>query len=254
MAEITADAMQQFGNALSIYREWENAWLTPVLRSVHEHRFPEARTALAAAVAALPTADLPPEVREACGYLLAYMHCRVDWHPGSRGYTRQDYAAMLERFEPPADSAFAEGVRRMYLAFIRSNGTSDGFDALTRAEIDALLAGLPERLSAPAWQQLARWAYEHGDAEILERAYEIFLEFPGQTMGQAKWQRVALMHGLMRGTATREDVRAYLALLQLRPQLREFRNEFLPRAIDLGLVDADLERELAEKEEEVGMG
>ncbi|MCB1187768.1 hypothetical protein KDL29_11435 [bacterium] len=248
MQDVAGNEGQLLAQSHTTFQAWRAQWIVPVTLAVYDHRFDEARAMLAAAQAELASAELPEDVREALAYLIILTDCRVEWHPDSRGYTKQDYEAVLASLDTPAKSFLADCMRRSYLVFIRSNGTSDSHDELTRAELEELLAPLPEHLSTPAWQQLARWAYEHNDMEILERAYEVFLELPGNTMAQAKWQRVSLMHGLLSGSATAADVRSYLALLHLRPQLREFRNEFWPKCLELGLVDAGLETMLVQRE------
>lgn len=242
-----------FSRSFAAYHHWKTTWVSPAVRAVDRHSFEEATARLEAARTELEHSGLADDVREALGYLFLYMHCRINWHPDCLGYTQQDYDAMLARFRPPALSELGDCIRRNLLLLIRCNGTFDSYDTLTLAEVEELLEPLPDRLAGPAWQQLARWAFERGEAGILARAYEAFLEYPG-SLSQAKWQRVNLMHRLMNRTATSRDVLDYLSLLNLRPQLREFRNEFLPLCHEQGLVDADVAELLAEREAAVGMG
>ena len=64
-------------------------------------------------------------------------------------------------------------------------------------------------------------------------------------MGQAKWQRVNIMHLLLTGRAERRDVEETIATLQILPQLNEFRDRIWPKCIEAGLVDGELEAQLA---------
>ena len=236
---------------LGPYRKWRKQWIDVISPAINNHKFDDAREMLAAARESARSSEHAEELREAMEYLVDFTECRVNWHPDSHGYGQRVYDEKIRRFSRPARGRLGDCIRRMYLVYIRCNGTSDTFDNLTKGEIEEILEPLPERMSGPAWQQIARWAFEHNELETLERAFEMFLIYPGEEMGQAKWQRVNLMYQLLSGKATRRDVYESIILLELKPQLREFKTEFWPRCIAMGLVDSELEQLLAGREAEI---
>ncbi|MBN2082745.1 hypothetical protein JW859_11155 [bacterium] len=162
------------------------------------------------------------------------------------------FAEFRKRFSQTQAFARAELQRwRMYL-LLRCEEDQDGFAALPREIVDEIISLHPDVEADPViWQSLAMWAFKHNERDILERAYEVMLTHPSQTLGQAKWLRVNLLYRLVAGTATREDVEAVVYSQQVKPQLLEFIGQIWPRCQAAGLVDAELTALLNMKREEI---
>ncbi len=244
-------AVDPLAHSLALYNEWKATWGSPVLHAAYTLKFDEGMKLLAAAKSNSELSTLPEDVSEGISYYVVYLTCRLEWDPRSKGYSKEDYDAVISELNIPAKTKFGEYIRNASLVQFRCNGSSDGFDELTKEEVDKMLSQVPPVMSEPVWHHLARWAFERRDIVILEQAFEHFLLNPPQVMGQARWQRVNMMYQLVSGKATRRDLEESIRVLEIRPQLLGFKETIWPECVKLGLVDAELEEMLAKKEAEV---
>ncbi|MCB1221785.1 MAG: hypothetical protein H7A35_08015 [Planctomycetales bacterium] len=244
----------QFEQDFAVYEAWQEKWIRPVTKAVFNHSFGEAEHLLDAARTEIASGRLSSNLRAALVYPLELAYCRVYWHDVRGGFTQRQYEELIDRLSIPSQSSIAEYARRLHLVAIRCICSDKAYEQPSKAELEELLAPLPDKLSIRAWQEVALWAFRNNELEVLERAFEVFLINPPSLLGQARWQRVNLMYQLLSGKATRRDVYESLILLEIRPQLSEFRRNFWPKCVELGLVDNELEELLEQKSQQIMSG
>ncbi|MCB1219704.1 MAG: hypothetical protein H7A35_11615 [Planctomycetales bacterium] len=103
------------------------------------------------------------------------------------------------------------------------------------------------------WLAISRWVFLQGYADILEEALGEVTVLPGPYMQREIWQRINLMHQITRGKVTRLDVLEYLKLINMVPQLEEFREDLVPRLELAGLWDKELEGLLSDAVAKLGV-
>jgi|GEM_PF-1362676 len=234
------------------YHEWVRQWGKPVLAAIYRQDPVEGKLRLDEAQAALEECTLPEEQLEALTLSLTWFEYNLRRIGADADISEQCYLDTRAILLTRQSTDGGELQRRRLLLVLRCEGDADGIEPLGRAEVDELLRPLTRAdEDHMLWHALALWAFLHGDGEIMRRAYAAQLTNPSATMGQAKWRRVHLMHRLLEGSATREDVHAAIRSQQVRPQLLEFLNHIWPRCRAAGLDDEDLRAMLAIKAKEI---
>jgi len=230
------------------YQEWTRTWAQPVVDAIYANDPQAGLSRIADARAALVSSELTPAQQEC-------MQLSLDWYEFNLKQIgehlqrqRLNFERMVEHLNNPGQTPQGICQRQRLMLALRCEGDANGFRTFTRKEVDEQLAAIPDSdKDNMVWQSLGLWAFRHRDKELLANAYELMLTQPSITLGQAKWQRVHLMHGLVLGTATRQDVLETVKSLAVLPQLDEFENLVWPRCIEAGLVDEELEQLLKEK-------
>jgi hypothetical protein len=235
------------------YQDWTNNWSRQIVSAIYGNHPIRCRELLAKARASLDFGELPAEQAAAVRLALDWYEfniCRMETNEAEA--VVRLFAEFRRRFSLTQNYARAELQRwRMYL-LLRCEEDQEGGEALSREIVDEIISLHPDVESDPViWQSLALWAFKHDEREILERAYEVMLVHPSQTMGQAKWLRVNLLYRLANGTATREDIEAVIYSQQVKPQLLEFVCHIWPHCQATGLVDEELTALLNMKRAEI---
>jgi hypothetical protein len=203
-----------------------------------------ARASLAKAWDALLADDsLDDDSRRALEYvLLHYDYSLVDHFFESDAASGEQftktYAAIAER--PPLGPV-SDVSQATYQVIMLGSGTRRGFIRLTEPEVDALWSRIPEPAQTPnLWYYIVAWAFFNNNLKYLELA----LAFQTvQTTGWNDdyfWLRTNLMYLLVDGRAERLDVEKTLKGYKHPRDLVDFRNLFLKRCEDAGLMDAGL--------------
>jgi hypothetical protein len=131
-------------------------------------------------------------------------------------------------------------------------GTRRQFMTASEAEIDALLARIPEHARTPnLYYYLVAWAFFNNNLRYLELAFTDQMVRTTGWLDEYYWQRTNLMYLLASGRATVNDVRETIQRYRHPRQIVDFRNLFLARVEQAGLWDAKLGRLLAEREAEL---
>ncbi|MBN2081456.1 hypothetical protein JW859_04520 [bacterium] len=245
-------SQQELAEWRRLNNEWMEQWSHPVYRAIYLGEYDEAQAALKRAEAELAAGRLPADVAEAQQYNLVFTACRLHWDDvAGDGYDQDDYDRVMAELSQPAATEFGEGMRLSTYIRIKINGVFDGFDTLTGAECRSIIQRLPDYLLPPVVHQIAKLAFVQNDVELLGAALGELTINPMQRLGQATWQRANMLYQLLAGKATRRDVAETIKTLTVRPQLVDFHDTIWPACRAAGLVDADLEQLLAEREAEV---
>ncbi len=232
---------------LELERTWRSQWLLPITHALYEQDYDQAQHLLQLAEEALPLSDLPADVREALGYYLKFSVYHLDWQRDPALWNAQSYAESMRFFEAPAKTAFGDRERLLRWITIRCVADQDKFDPLTRQEITGLLERMRDDPELNyVMHYIATWAFIQRDVELMELAFTEHLINPSSMLGGAKWQRINLMYQLLQNKATRRDVEETLSTIKIRPQLLEFTDLLWPVCAAQGLIDAELERQLAD--------
>jgi len=238
-----------------VYNAWSDQWTQPVIKAIYVGQYDLARELMAQAEAEFAANRLPAAVAEGQKYNMLYTVCRLNWDPTVSGnednYSQDSYNEVMAQLSQPAATEFGEAMRLAIYVRIKVNGVFDGFDTLTGEECRSIIQRLPEHLLPPVVHQIAKLAFMQKDVELLGAALGELTINPLQVLGQATWQRANIMYQLLAGKASRRDVEETIKTLAVRPQLVEFYDTIWPACRAAGLVNAELERQLAEQEAEV---
>jgi len=225
--------------------EWHKLLIEPIRQALYANIRPDAKRAHQNALVRVPDLGLSDDVQEAIHYVLMWYGFVISIQGQPLDYCRQRFAEVAAKFSHEAESDYGDLQRRRTLTVLRCTGRLYGLDDMSRPELDELISGMPgvdedEFL----WHNIAGWAFAVGEADLLEKAYEVLLTRPSNLLGSAKWQRVNMMLQLVNGKATRKDIKESLKEMVVLPQVLEFRRQIWPVCIEKGLVDAELEAEL----------
>lgn len=139
-----------------------------------------------------------------------------------------------------------------YFVILLGSGTRRGFVSMEEAEVDALWQRIPEDAQTPnLWYYIVAWAYWHRNLKYLE------LALAHQTVTTTGWQddyfwlRTNLMYLLVDGRATRLDIEKTIKGYTHPRDIADFRNLFLARCEEDGLMDSAMHALLEQREAEL---
>jgi hypothetical protein len=234
---------------------WYNEHCRPINVQAYTGDEAGARAALARAWSVLQAdAALDADQQRALEYmLLAYDYTLVDHFSDSDAARGEQFGTTCAAFaaRPPAGplSDVAQAVNQVIML---GSGTRRGFIRMTEPEVDALWARIPSHAQTPnLWYYIVAWAYHHNNLRYLELAME------RQTVETTGWQddyfwlRTNFMYLLVEGRATRLDVEKTLRGYVHPHNFVDFRNMFLGRCEQAGLMDAELYLLLDQREAEL---
>lgn len=234
--------------------EWHEEHCQRIVDALFEGREERARQALAACWAALPQAGgISDDARRSLEYALLEYELSIcnSFH---------DAAVVAEQFSrsypaianlPPVGPE-SDIVQAKTIVGLIGVGTRRGFIKASEAEVEGLLARIPEEFQTPnVWYYLAAWAFFNNNLKYLELAMERqTLETTGW-LDDYYWMRTNLMYLLVDGRASRLDVEKTIKGYRHPLHIRDFHNLFRARCEAAGLMDADLYALLAEREREL---
>jgi hypothetical protein len=189
--------------------------------------------------------DLSPDEVRALEYLLLQYEyliinrCYGDLEQAEQFAITYPRLTELEPLGPLSDS-----VQAFILISMLGLGVRRGFISMSEAEVDSLVARVPEEHKTPNfWFYVVVWAFLASNLKYLEEAFARQTVETTGWMDDYYWQRTNLMYLLVSKRATKLDVRKTLLGYEYPHQIADFANLFMPRCIAMGLMDDEL-REL----------
>jgi hypothetical protein len=233
---------------------WFAEWVRPLHAAYYSLDMPAMRQSYAAARESLAQ-DADPDMREA-----KRLRLELTWFIVLGDLGEEDEALVVYRAlqldcvratggEAPASRTMG----RVSLLMSRLHADMRGIESLPPDELQQLMHAVPDEDRGPNfWHELGCWAFLHRDAGLLDDAYVYFTTQRLPEMADFMFSRLRLMHHLMAGTATVENVLETLDRVEVLVQLEDFRRLLLPvcRAQDLvtPVVKAALDAKQVEME------
>jgi hypothetical protein len=213
-----------------------------VVRALYQHDPQRATSELADARAGLDSMELGEDEAIAAGYLLDNLAYTIVKARGGDAEKQQAYGRLQEKLSEQAPGGVAQVVRRILLLQLRIYGERAGYGGLSPEEFHALFDFIPaDSRDLELWHNVASWAFEHEDSELMDEAYEVFVIQPSGFVSQYPFHRVKLMHAVLEGRVTTQEVDDFLARLVTPNEIREFKNHILPRIEAEESEDVDME-------------
>ncbi len=235
-----------YNRVKTFFRDWSG----PVIRALYLRDSAAAEAALALAREHALREQAAEDQLCASQILLDYLEYLVKRTLGKAGEQGAAFQAQLDklsRLEPAGE--VSQAARRVVLLIHRIRGERDGWGELDPESFYSLFNFIPpDARDVELWHHAASWAFDHSDGDLLGRAYEVLVIEPSAFPTQYPFYRAKLMHAILEGTATRDEVEGFCRRLDTSAELAETREVLWPRLADLGLIDSDLERLLAAAE------
>lgn len=151
-------------------------------------------------------------------------------------------AALLQ--EPVGRASETHQARMLIIA--KTNGCRRGFCEFPPAEFRRYFERYPQVFPDDEfWFYVTSWSLIHGDREVLEECYSYALTHAGGDTSDYIFQRTRLVHKLVTGNATEEDVTGLISQISHPNILREFENFLLPYCRERGLAGEAVDEALA---------
>ena len=229
---------------------WYQQWIEPTTQALYLRELERARELVEAGRIAIARGELrPPDAAAKAGHLLDYNEYFIAKLAGREAALEQcpQFEAQLNR---ASNQPAAEALRRRLLFQFRCSAERLGYKPLDPAAFQALYDAVPaEERNDEFWHFASTWAFTHNQAAVLEQAYGEFSVNSGKFMPDWLWWRVRLMHLLMAGETTDEDVRQLLLNVDVEEHLSDFQHTFVPRLRAAGMFTPEFEALLEERRE-----
>jgi hypothetical protein len=231
---------------LGSVRGWHDLHCKDIIDGMHVEDEPRCHRALARAWEVL-RADtaLSADERRTLEYTLHNLEFQVinrfyeDEEQGVQFAKTYPAIVALAPVGPLSDSVQAKVQLGMLGAGVRR-----GFISMTEAEVDSLMARIPDEFKTPnIWFYVVVWAFFADNLKYLELALEYQTVTTTGWLDDYYWQRTNLMYQLVSGKATRLDIEKTLKGYNHPHGIEDFGVLFLPRCEAQGLMDDEL-REL----------
>lgn len=240
---------------LGPYAPWYWEHCRPLNAAVYREDEAESRRLLAAAWDVLRSdSAIDPDGRRTLEYVLInYEYSLVDhFFVSNEASGKQHAATWAELLALPPAGPQSDIAQAACFVILLGSGTRRGFISLDEPEVDALWARILEEAQTPnLWYYIVAWAYWHRNLKYLE------LALAHQTVTTTGWQddyfwlRTNLMYLLVDGRAARLDIEKTIKGYTHPRDITDFRNLFLARCEEAGIMDAELHALLAQREAEL---
>jgi len=232
--------------------DWFNTWCEPVVVALYERDPGRVLASLTAAYHAQETALMSDEHRACLRVQLTFLEFQSQTVLKYEDWTELKLPLLLGRLAEPTDFTSAERLRRRLYIQMRIHLDAKGIKPLIPPEFDELYNELPESEHVTeVWFHISNWAFHHRQTFYLEKAYEFALLQAKGFNETWTWQRIHLMLKLVRGDARREDVIWLIDQAEIPKHLANIRRVLWPRAVELGLVDSNVEMRMEVRELEL---
>jgi hypothetical protein len=240
-------------------KPWYQRHMFPAVDELYHEDEAAARRHLAAAWTAWKDdPQLTADERRALEYeLVLFEHLIVNRFHDDAAQAAQFALTWPALHDLPPLGELSARFRAACLLCMLGLGVRRGFISMNEAEVDELVAQIPEEYFASnIWYYLIVWAYFASNINYLERALAEQTVHATGWVDDYYWQRTNMMYQLVTGKATRLDVEKTITGYQHPHHIQDFRNLFLRRCEAAGLMDpslyALLERREAELKERTG--
>jgi hypothetical protein len=233
---------------------WHEAHCEPVVEGLYGADEPRARAALATAWDDWrDDAGLDADQQRALEYILLEFELSiVNAFYGDAGLGQQFAVTYPGIAGLPAAGPLSDRVQAKVLLSLIGIGTRRGFVAATEAEVEGLLARLAEEFRTPnIWYYVVAWAFHNDNLKLLEMAMERQTVETTGWNDDYYWLRTNLMYQLVSGKATQLDVEKTLKGYRHPRHILDFRNLFMARCEQAGLMSAELYALLEQREAEL---
>jgi hypothetical protein len=229
------------GKLDAVLEQYERA-SAPAIALLYSFEPEQARAALEQSLSELGQPGLSAAEQEALRLKLSYLAYQIDKLASPEENRSAVCSRAYEQLSAPVDSSLAGLMQSIVLIELLAHAERNGWCELPRERMYGLLAGVPlEDRNHELWFSITTWAFSHSDIELLEEAYEVFLTQPTDFADQYPFLRVKLMHRLLTGKLTEEEVADFLGRLLVLPEALEFERYIWPRVEQAGLASARLE-------------
>jgi hypothetical protein len=230
---------------------WRAAHCQGIEQALWERDEARAREQLARCMAEL-AADrtLTPDERRALDYLLLdYEHSIVDGFNDDETIGRHFPKTQQALLALAPVGPLSDVVQAVTLVSLIGSGTRRGYIHVAEPEFAALWGRIPEEVRTPnLWYYVTAWAFHRKELAYIEQALEQQTVETTGWLDDYYWLRTNLMYQLLSGKAAALDIAKTLQSYQHPWQLLDFRNVFLHRCEQAGLMDDTLYALLAERQ------
>ena len=231
---------------------WYTMWCEPVVVALYQRNPGEVRTTIDDAYHALDTALMSDGHRACLAVQLLYLDFQAQAVLKDDNWAETKLPLLLARLAEPVNNGPAERLRRRLYIQVRIHLDAKGIKHLIPPEFDELYNDLPESEHVTeVWFHISNWAFHHRQTFYLEKAYEFALLQAKGFCETWTWQRIHLMLKLVRGDARREDVLWLIDQAEIVKHLNNIRRVLWPRAVELGLIDINVEKRMEVRELEL---
>lgn len=234
--------------------EWYDTHIMPAVEEIYREDEAACRARIAQAWEQLRNDPaLSDEERQAMEYeLIFFDHLIVNRMQGDAAQAAQFKITYPALRDLAPIGPLAAACRAACLICMLGLGVRRGFITMSEAEVDELVAAIPEdRMPSNLWYYLIAWAYLNDNLKYLEQALADLTVGATGWVDDYYWLRTNLMYQLVTRKASRLDVEKTISGYQHPHHIADFRNLFLKRCEAAGLMDAELHALLEQKEQEL---
>jgi hypothetical protein len=224
-------------------KPWHDQHCREMIDGMFVEDEPRCRAGLEQAWAALRgDPDLTADERRALEYVLHNFEFQIV----NRFYEDEEQGVQFAQSYPaiaglPPAGPLSDSVQAKVQLGMLGAGVRRGFINMTEAEVDALMARIPDEHKTPnIWYYVVVWAFLADNLKYLELALEYQTVETTGWQDDYYWQRTNLMYQIVSGKVTKLDIEKTLRGYRHPHNIEDFRTIFLPRLEALGLMDDGL--------------
>ncbi|MBN2081318.1 hypothetical protein JW859_03825 [bacterium] len=235
--------------------KWYIDWCEPVVVALYKRDRQAIIDAIGAAQDAIISADFPDQDRECLLYQITYLEYQCQSALKDETWMREWLPKIFDRMAKPSMIPQAEKLRRRLNLQFRMLLDQKERKMLEPPEFEQMFRLIPqEEYSTELWHYIASWAFRYSQPQYVKDAYEFAVTNAHGFNVEWSWQRVHVMWQMVTGKAKPQDLIWLIKGAEIVGHLISFKNQILPRALELGLVTERVEVVFRERSIELNRG